>query len=463
MTKPRKVHLLRNTLIATAALVLTSAHANASSDDSAVYPNIPDELQEHSILKKRGMGACKEMTGDVLLTVIFVSDSSSDWTEEDRETAKATINNSSLKLMEEAAAYGAELELSQLYLEATTSAVLSFDDSSPWAETAVASTGYDLATISETICSQYNVDEAPIILFINRTGRSFAVSHNVPDEAEYVVLYEKHADFRHEVHHLFGARDYYLYDLYEASANQHFPNSVMLTSGDTVVDSLTAYLIGWTDDPEEDGLAFLTETIGLTQEQMSEELARNTYTGYVEQWDMDDGLYTGNLADGIRQGYGRMDYNDGAFYEGEWNYGASHGYGTYVWANGDSYTGEFSNGLCHGYGTFAWANGDSYTGEFSNGTKNGYGILWSENGNRYTGEFSDGNYHGSGTFVWANGSRYTGEFSNGDRTGYGTIWLANGESYTGEFNNGKCHGYGTYTWPDGTSQSGNWENGVFID
>lgn len=440
MTNPRKAHLLRNILIATAALVLTPAEVNASSDYSTVYPNIPDELQEHSILKNRGTGACREMTGDVLLTVIFVSDSSSDWTEEDCETAKATINNASLKLMEEAAAYGAELELTQLYLEATTSATLAFDDSYSWAETAVASTGYDLATISETICSQYNVDEAPIILFINRTGRSFATPQSVPNGAEYVVLYEKHADFRHEVHHLFGARDYYIYDLYEASANRLFPNSVMLTSGDTVVDSLTAYLIGWTDDPGEDGLAFLTETIGLTQEQMAEERARNTYTGYVEQWDMSDGLYTGDLVDGVRQGYGRMDYNDGASYEGEWNYGASHGYGTYVWANGDRYTGEFSNGLCHGYGTFLWANGDRYTGEFNNGIKNGYGILWSENGNRYTGEFNDGTYHGYGTFVWANGDRYTGEFSNG-----------------------LCHGYGTFWWTNGTSQSGYWENGVFID
>ena len=68
--------------------------------------------------------------------------------------------------------------------------------------------------------------------------------------------------------HQYGAVD--LYDLssegVEEISEQIFPDSVMLRQEGTEIDELTAYLIGWIDDPSvlsDDTLFFLTLTDGL--------------------------------------------------------------------------------------------------------------------------------------------------------------------------------------------------------
>ena len=60
----------------------------------------------------------------------------------------------------------------------------------------------------------------------------------------------------------------------------------------------------------------------------------------IEKW-LDEGIYTGELKDGLPNGQG-----------------------TYTSANGYKYVGEYKDGSCHGQGTVTHTNGDTYTGEW---------------------------------------------------------------------------------------------------
>jgi len=69
------------------------------------------------------------------------------------------------------------------------------------------------------------------------------------------------------------------------------------------------------------------------------------------------GLYTGELVDGNRHGYGQMDYDSGATYDGEWRDNWRHGRGKRT-LDGNWIRGHFT-----GYGT--WTDGsDTYVGDF---------------------------------------------------------------------------------------------------
>ena len=67
----------------------------------------------------------------------------------------------------------------------------------------------------------------------------------------------------------------------------------------------------------------------------------------IEKW-LDEGIYTGELKDGLPNGQG-----------------------TYNSANGYKYVGEYKDGNCHGQGTVTHTNGDTYTGEWQDGKPQG--------------------------------------------------------------------------------------------
>lgn len=56
------------------------------------------------------------------------------------------------------------------------------------------------------------------------------------------------------------------------------------------------------------------------------------------------GSYTGDLAEGVPHGQGRMELNNGDVYEGEFAGGEFHGTGEYRWVSGEVYRGEFVRG-----------------------------------------------------------------------------------------------------------------------
>lgn len=381
---------------ATAIPVVTQKETYDSLVDTIApnkLPGIPEELTDHVFLNARAAGISSKLVGDVRVIVIFVTNPSSSWTYEEMTEVQTGHEAMTAEILAEAASYGVSLNLSMEYHLATVDMELPDDDTDAWADTTLASVGLPPSTTaSADLEAEYGVDEAPILFYLNHSGRAYALPYQHGDHSEYAFFFnadEGAVRYRHELYHLFGAKDFYYPAEVTSAAENYFPNSTMLVSEEAVTDDLTAYLIGWTDTPSDSALAFLNDTAHLTAEYMAEQNDHETFTGYVTDYADADGTYTGYLDFGVPHGFGSKVWNDGRSYEGDWDYGTFHGKGTYTWPNGNSYTGEFTNGRLNGEGTLIWYNGDTFTGEWVEGQRTGYG-----------------------TYTWADGSTRSGYWEN---------------------------------------------------
>lgn len=77
------------------------------------------------------------------------------------------------------------------------------------------------------------------------------------------------------------------------------------------------------------------------------------YTGYGT-CSFANGEYTGELVDGVRQGYGVFKFSNYDIYDGDWEAGKMHGKGIYKFYDpikdkyANTYEGDFNNGLREG-------------------------------------------------------------------------------------------------------------------
>lgn len=110
------------------------------------------------------------------------------------------------------------------------------------------------------------------------------------------------------------------------------------------------------------------------------------------------------------------------------------GYGTCVLENGE-YTGELENGVRQGYGVMKFTNRDLYDGDWDNGKMHGQGVyrFWNIQKDRfnqtYKGQFNHGIREGIGRMEYANHNVYQGTWQNDHRTGDGICWFADGSVF----------------------------------
>ena len=121
---------------------------------------------------------------------------------------------------------------------------------------------------------------------------------------------------------------------------------------------------------------------------------------------LDDGVYTGEIKDGVPNGRGKLVYTGNN--------------------TGDRYEGDFKNGKPEGKGIYYHKNGNIYSGDLKNDTANGKGILYSINGNRYEGDWVKDCPHGKGIKYFKNGDRMMGDYNEGKPIGKHVILHANG-------------------------------------
>ena len=377
------------------------------------FPGVPEHLQNHLFLEWRGQGACEYLVGDVVVTMILVSDGESSWSMDEVATLMEEQMVAAEKLEADAARYGTYVNLRLEYLRADVTEILQASEHLQWDDTVLNAAGLPgYEEVSSYLEAKYGVESAPIFFYLNKMGRSYA-QPAMDQGTEYSVVFLKLADFRHELNHLFGAKDYYFPQAYQTAAKQIFTSSMMLEGGpEAPVDSLTAYLMGWTDTLSPEAQAFLEQTASVTQEEISQELAEETFTGYTTRT-LDYGVYTGDLVGGIFQGTGKLVYNSGDVYEGQWYAGNMHGQGTYRYADGGVYTGGWNNGTFHGQGTLQYADGSVYSGQWENGKISGYGVIRWANGDVYEGEWANNTLNGYGTLTRADGTVTTGTWKDG--------------------------------------------------
>jgi hypothetical protein len=180
-----------------------------------------------------------------------------------------------------------------------------------------------------------------------------------------------------------------------------------------------------------------------------EESLRNGYGKFqfVNQYSM----YDGEWKMGIRQGTGIMHFNENtnAYYDGEWHLSSKTGSGKMVYPSGASYYGEWKNNIKTGIGKMVWKYSDIhhvYDGMWQQGKPHGLGIYYwlyptdadelviqKAKRNYFDGEWVDGKRQGRGTFFYSDGSVYTGEWKENRKHGKGTFIDTNGNVYSGIF------------------------------
>ena len=193
--------------------------------------------------------------------------------------------------------------------------------------------------------------------------------------------------------------------------------------------------------------------------------------------------YSGQISNGLPNGYGTIKYKDGTFigyfengllcksgmatwddgdhYVGEWENGEFNGYGIYCWADGGRYQGDWVNGKINGYGERYFTYGERYFGNWENNMYNGYGEYYFADGSYYKGNWANDKCSGYGEWYYPDGAYYKGYWANGLFNGWGEYHFANGEYYKGNNVDEKRNGYGEWYWPNGSYYKGNWENNMF--
>ncbi len=351
----------------------------------------PEPLRPHWAMESRERGDCRTLTGDIIITILFVDEPGNPWTDEARQEAKESHNEAVYTIYEQAESYGASLDVRYIYLDTSISSPKEW--SGDPAQTEEALKNASLPTLNEYaqwVRTTYDVKEAPILLCFNRSGRHFAMPTENETGGEYAVIYGTDDNFDHELYHLFGAIDLYGESV-SPIAGKYWPESVMLAAGECWVDPLNAFLMGWTEGITPEIAKFLEETKDFTPEQQYVQV--DVIDGYGEQ-ETAQGRYEGYFQNGLYHGQGRYEATDGWSYDGQWEAGYYHGQGLLTYADGSTYDGQWEKGLQHGWGRMDYADGS-----------------W------YEGSWDSGSIHGQGTFVDAQGQRWEGQWNQGDYVG----------------------------------------------
>lgn len=416
---------------------------------------------EHFLLEMRYQGSCHALTGRTDVAVVFVTVGSNGWEDSEIGEMKTVFRTAERVLEQEAGQYGCSLDIRPKYYFADAQTALFLgdsDDSGDWAEETINS----VSALPEYDSGAYR--NTPVFFLINMDGRAFAQQKYGDIGTEYIVLYrgDDASTVRHELMHLYGARDYYYQEDLKRAAERYFADSIMLDADDeNRVDSFLAYLLGWVSEPDAAAQAFLDSTAHVTEEMYYDAGEENVFTGHttISKNGME---YTGDLVDGQYHGYGVLRWENGCVYFGEWKYGLQNGSGTMRWSDGSSYTGQWEAGSRNGKGVFTWASGDVYTGDFVQDQRTGKGTYVWPDGSCYSGDFVDGKRTGRGAYFWTGGDCYTGDWLMNERTGRGTLTWTSGAVFTGEWVSGQRTGYGVLIMADGSVYEGMFENGEYL-
>lgn len=118
------------------------------------------------------------------------------------------------------------------------------------------------------------------------------------------------------------------------------------------------------------------------------EYARDRFHGQGELYTK-GGLYSGSFKDGLRDGFGVMQFKTNCRYEGYWAKGRMEGKGLYSWPDSRRYEGEWVNGERTGMGVFTQVNGEKYDGTFFRNKMHGAGWWKYTHGKVRPGEWKD--------------------------------------------------------------------------
>jgi len=228
-----------------------------------------------------------KLYGDIYTLCFFVDTQKDQWTEEEVEYYMGELENSQYWLMEEASVYGAEINFINDYFATVEEVVevptVTMQNSFRLLQEVMLQMSYkdyrDFLNFQ-----QFDIEEnkLSVLFFIKSNNRSHARNYSHKRNLDTAIIYAKstygrltnHYVFSHELLHLFGAWD--LYHGESQTLDQAiklkalFPNSIMINTWSNQehleVDELTAFLVGWAEEVEDEFFDFKPDRVAARKE-----------------------------------------------------------------------------------------------------------------------------------------------------------------------------------------------------
>ena len=236
----------------------------------------------HYFTSFRNMGGVRELSGSVDVIIFFVNDSQSTWTERDKQRYRNTQKAAMHLLLEGAKKRGVPLQIRNAYVDASVPMNCTRDNKNIWSKAIISRYGVsDIPAYQDKHEAVKRCTEVPILFVFNKSFRSSAVSVDwlSRTHGEMSIIssdYSIHT-IAHELLHQFGAVDlYYPAEVLKLVQRMGY-DSILATHSSTRIDSLTAYLIGWTKEIDASAVQILERTKHLTREYMVAEIQRQYY------------------------------------------------------------------------------------------------------------------------------------------------------------------------------------------
>lgn len=242
---------------------------------------LPDisQYEGHFALAGKGKGCSVSLKGNVCLVGFLINDRSSAWTKEDEEQMKEVLQNAAFMLKEKSGLTDNRLKVTCAFDSVVIQYKYEKENFHNVVKDVLKQYGFDNAAAYQAhYKKKFKKAEAPIIFFVNRSFRSFALrddsdkANRNTNEYSFVSVTENKDNcirsLIHEIMHQFGAIDYYLPERVKEAAEQFFPDSIM--NNGLEIDDLTRYVIGWDEKPTEAVFKFLDATADVTEEEIRE-------------------------------------------------------------------------------------------------------------------------------------------------------------------------------------------------
>lgn len=426
-----------------------------------------EKYKDHLFLRGRCSGSSVFMRGEVAYAVVFVNETRSVWNPEATEHAKKIINAAFSEMEKQAKAYKTKLRFRPHYLTVSIDCAVSREKGNNFEDALLKALNIsNLADYVSKLKQRLRTDEGAVMFCINKNDRSYARRDTDEGKFSYgeraVCFFDFTDEDRENIHtvchetaHEFGANDYYYPDVVKKAAIKNFKESIMMS--DLTFDSLTAYLIGWTDELDSAAVGFLEDTKMVTKEYLEKEHEKNTFTGIGEETG-DFYTYRGSLEFGMFQGHGVFSRKEGSRTESMWEKNRRNRY--YVELKKLLKTAAaYTNRKEHGVQALFHSDGTVQCAEYQNDVQDGIRFVRQANGILCCGIMNDLGHCGFGQIRYLNGDIYSGEIANASPNGRGIYMYRNGASFAGTFKDGRFEGEGVYTDRKGKSRTGEWKNG----
>lgn len=304
------------------------------------------------LLQGKNKGYNQSLTGKVVFLYILLSDSKSNWNNQNKKNrCMKEIKQASRLLMKEASRQHTSLEIKDYFMEAPIDYVISHDTPDGWHDEVAANLSRpSLLALQNEIKRKNQAKEVAVVFMLNRMDRSFAYNATTDSsDDEYAVVFadEKYCarSIVHEVLHLFGAVDYYYIPRIMKAAQKYLGMNIMMSTHESdVIDDFTMYLIGWHNILTPNASSFLQDVGHVSQKEVEKALRAQYKNGPGKIIYPDGIIYEGDLINGIPNGYGKFTYPDGTQYVGGVKNAQYHGKGKIIYSNGAVQTGIWKDG-----------------------------------------------------------------------------------------------------------------------